>query len=36
MPSVTLLSLTRGVFPTMSAMFSAYFTGPWSQTLDDS
>ena len=34
MPSVTTLSLTRGVFPTRSAMCSAYFTRPSSQTPD--
>ena len=34
MPSVTTLSLTRGVFPTRSAMCSAYFTAPSSQTPD--
>src|SRR6476659_2818128 len=34
MPSVTLLSLTRGVFPTRSAMCSAYFTRPPSQIVD--
>ena len=28
MPSVTELSLTRGVSPTRSTMCSAYFTGP--------
>src|SRR6476661_2442018 len=33
-PSVTELSLTRGVFPTRSAMCSAYFTRPSSQMLD--
>ena len=33
-PSVTELSLTRGVFPTRSAMCSAYFTRPSSQMVD--